>query len=851
MRSTKSRPLGSRRSGRPKSETDMLGMHVSFLESGDVSVTYSNKKSNSNLDCHTIEFDSAAGHGDEIGKLLLEWLVPTNIRCTKCGAGLKWQVTTYSDPSGLETLYKSDTFYSDAWEHLNIRRLAVQSQHRPSVSSFEVQELRFACKLQNEKKAKFEVYGGIESKLCDPWPLCKHLPSSSPLPQNIVLVCDGGGKWADANPHYRLDFNLGGTAYRIEIPVRHLKPTLSELFVMNEHGRTTYLFALPIRFAPLIYRFEGDTYYRCYLSSRYLMDVKGRRHVEDNVPPETDRFLLPKELEPLAQAAHILVTLAGDQAPLSANPRRLHPIQSCALVPVFGLRVPGPRVRSVSFLKPRNPEQLVRFLVELQRAKGYIVWGYVISLLTHQILPARVLTFEPAYIKKLNDSRRRMQRASKFARLLLSDDQTADTLIDALAQVKLRGLKSYILDPARLLEKILQYPRPDLSQQAKQEAAGVKTTIELFRIHVGPVSCRLEGPDRETSNRVLRRFFEHRENFCRVTFVEEDTTGIHLNARSMRQLPAWMNSLLRDGVCMGGKHFQFYSFSNSQLRCASAWFVNTRAPKINMRELRAFLGEFDNISSVIKLAKRQGQCFSSTVDTFPLRSGQIDSIPDFVCTQERRDVDNSLVRYKFNYTDGCGLISAEKMQEIARTLGLEVVPSAVQVRFQGCKGVLALNHEYFKFRPRAFVAFRDSQDKFTSNTVDHLEICGYSRVLPFSLNRQIITLLDTLGVPHRVFMRLQRDTLRCAEAAFNSRTRAYEFFTGVSDIVLPCQTSFVRKYFLPQGFHPLSEPFLRDVRLLGRDYSVDCGHDRLNIQKTDIQNEHSGATISFTLWSRR
>ena len=92
--------------------------------------------------------------------------------------------------------------------------------------------------------------------------------------------------------------------------------------------------------------------------------------------------------------------------------------------------------------------------------------------------------------------------------------------------------------------------------------------------------------------------------------------------------------------------------------------------------------------------------------------------------------------------------------QVSRKLGWSVVPSAFQVRFAGCKGVLTLDPTL----PGKTAHFRPSMRKFES---DHrrLEVIQGSRAQSVFLNHQVILLMSNLGVRDEDFINLQREML--------------------------------------------------------------------------------------------
>ena len=80
------------------------------------------------------------------------------------------------------------------------------------------------------------------------------------------------------------------------------------------------------------------------------------------------------------------------------------------------------------------------------------------------------------------------------------------------------------------------------------------------------------------------------------------------------------------------------------------------------------------------------------------------------------------------------------------------VPSAFQIRFAGYKGMVAVHPG---INPPMKMMLRKSMRKFASQH-HQLEIIQPARLNAGHLNRQIILLLSSLGVPDGVFERLQR-----------------------------------------------------------------------------------------------
>ena len=104
--------------------------------------------------------------------------------------------------------------------------------------------------------------------------------------------------------------------------------------------------------------------------------------------------------------------------------------------------------------------------------------------------------------------------------------------------------------------------------------------------------------------------------------------------------------------------------------------------------------------------------------------------------------------------------------QVAKKIAKNFLPSAIQVRFAGCKGVLTLDPRL----PDNIAVFRPSMHKFESSH-RRIEVLQTSRPQAVFLNHQLIILLSNLGIPDDVFMKLQRNMLdRLAGENVNNRS---------------------------------------------------------------------------------
>jgi hypothetical protein len=179
-----------------------------------------------------------------------------------------------------------------------------------------------------------------------------------------------------------------------------------------------------------------------------------------------------------------------------------------------------------------------------------------------------------------------------------------------------------------------------------------------------------------------------------------------------RESTSYMVRLLTAGVTINDVTYNFYGHSNSQLKSRSCFLF--AAPRPEIARTVEDLGDFSKIKSVAKKAKRIGLLFSSTNMGVELTPDRCEDIPDI----QNKD---------YNFTDGCGLVSPVLVQRAARAAQIgfrnqKYLPSVIQIRYRGYKGVLTLEPN---LKGNVLVQFRDSMRKFkdvkdlTLAIVDH------------------------------------------------------------------------------------------------------------------------------------
>lgn len=132
----------------------------------------------------------------------------------------------------------------------------------------------------------------------------------------------------------------------------------------------------------------------------------------------------------------------------------------------------------------------------------------------------------------------------------------------------------------------------------------------------------------------------------------------------------------------------------------------------------------------------------------------------------------------------------------------------------GCKGVLAVWPEATGME----VCVRESQKKFKARSKG-LEIVRCARFSSATLNRQTITVLESLGVPTRVFLALLEQQIRDYQMAMEDNSVAIGLLTKFVD---ENRSTLVLADLLKAGFKSpvVQEPFVMNLLKLWRSWSL-------------------------------
>ncbi|KZV22426.1 RNA-dependent RNA polymerase 1-like [Dorcoceras hygrometricum] len=364
---------------------------------------------------------------------------------------------------------------------------------------------------------------------------------------------------------------------------------------------------------------------------------------------------------------------------------------------------------------------------------------------------------------------------------------------------KLYYLKECCYDPVTWLHE--QYKKYTSSQEIPK-APSIRLDdglVYVHRVQVTPTKVYFAGPEVNVSNRVLRHYQDDIDNFIRVSFVDEEWDKMYSTDLSPRVVSGGENrrtkiyerilSTLKEGIRIGNKKFDFLAFSSSQLRDNSVWMFASTSRR-SADDIRQWMGDFRSIRNVAKYAARLGQSFGSSTETLSVGRHEIEKIMDIEA------VYNGM---KYVFSDGIGKISSDFARKVASKCGVKgSIPSAFQIRYGGYKGVVAVD-------PSSFVklSLRPSMLKYQSDNTK-LDVLAWSKYQPCFLNRQIITLLSTLGIKDYVFEEKQREAVAQLDDILVDPWRAQEAL----ELMSPGENTNILKEMLKCGYKPDEEPFL-------------------------------------------
>ena len=253
------------------------------------------------------------------------------------------------------------------------------------------------------------------------------------------------------------------------------------------------------------------------------------------------------------------------------------------------------------------------------------------------------------------------------------------------------------------------------------------------------------------------------------------------------------------GIRIGQRVYHFLGSSASQIRDHGFILYAEDGLGNDATYYRRAIGDFSRILCVGKFIARVGQAFSQMLESVVIDSVIPEQIKDIM--HGIHPISNN----PYNFTDGVGKVSPKLAKTFAAKLGLDNVPSAFQIRYKGCKGLVVVDNTIDQ--EVEFLGYRKSMDKFPCD-IDTLEILKYSCPRAVYLNRPLIALLDQLDTPLSTFERLLADHVSKLINAFLDEDSAIECIRSYCPQIFKLMRM---ELFHNSGLSILSEPFFRKV----------------------------------------
>ncbi|KAI2796991.1 hypothetical protein BLOT_015635 [Blomia tropicalis] len=265
---------------------------------------------------------------------------------------------------------------------------------------------------------------------------------------------------------------------------------------------------------------------------------------------------------------------------------------------------------------------------------------------------------------------------------------------------------------------------------------------------------------------------------------------------------------LSNGLQIGDRKFEFLGSSSSQMRENGVIFYAKDRQDRHAYNIRNLAGDLSALKrNVAKYVARFGLMFSQALTIIPTDEQEMSIYitKDFLGEVKPafENFSNSK-KEQHIFSDGVGIIANSLVPDIVQHLSQlrnsDYIPSAFQIRYGGCKGMLVA----YDTTPQRAIIFRNSMRKYNSSDTA-LGILKYSMPRPVFLNRPLINILDQLDINRDEFyIHFERSTSSVAKALLFDSC-ALELIKTYANLYLPYDM------ILQSGISLLNEPFLRSI----------------------------------------
>ncbi|KAG8189298.1 hypothetical protein JTE90_019058 [Oedothorax gibbosus] len=305
-------------------------------------------------------------------------------------------------------------------------------------------------------------------------------------------------------------------------------------------------------------------------------------------------------------------------------------------------------------------------------------------------------------------------------------------------------------------------------------------------------------------------------------------SGPEMAAKYRAFFDDYFRGTLLKGLQIGKRCYKYVGSSTSQMKGHGLWYYAKDEKGLTADELRRQFGQLEKIKQVPKYMARMGQTFSQSMGHIDVPQSWTNvDVPDKdILGKQKKYMDISDVYQKkrkflievtadkenntesdakeddpYIISDGCGRISMELAEMVYKALDVEESrPSAMQIRYAGCKGMLVVDPTLEGKQ----IKFRESMRKFESQH-ESLEILKFSEKRHAFLNRPFITILEQLGIGKEVFLQLQKKMIQGHITSFFQDSHACEFLIRHSQLRLDYYSMF------NSGFRFTEDPLFRSM----------------------------------------
>ncbi|XP_062569602.1 uncharacterized protein LOC134231636 [Saccostrea cucullata] len=345
----------------------------------------------------------------------------------------------------------------------------------------------------------------------------------------------------------------------------------------------------------------------------------------------------------------------------------------------------------------------------------------------------------------------------------------------------------------------------EMTKQLKEEDVP-RHYLMVRRVLLTPSKCVLLPKEPILQNGIVRQYNE--DYFLRLAYRDEDYK--RLNAMQPYGLDCIFADLKRffnKGLTIYDRHYELLGCSNGQLREHGFWFYSSH-DGITAAFIREKHGNFSEERS-----------FASYVSHFGLSFSEYNLKLDAkICTEEVI-YDREFQMSGICLIDCIGKISTKTATEIAKEMNIKAVPSAFQIHYNGCKGVVVQD----PLLEQGITLFIRQSLKRHQSSSSCLEILKTSYPGRLYLNRQIISLLSGFGVPDDAFQDLQESMLFELADMLLYDEKALTILKEIS-LDIKFQNLFEK------GISFVREPFFRSLLLRVYHHRLDDLKQRTRIQ---------------------